>query len=141
LSRTGNPAVDAGKLRVVIVEDSVLIRARLAEVLGEIPGLEIAGEAETEVDALALLRQGGWDAAILDLQLRQGTGLGVLKALPRANRPPGAKVIVFTNYSFPQYRARSLALEADFFFDKSRDFERVGEVLATLAAESPPGPG
>ena len=127
-------------LRVVIIEDSALIRVRLAEALGEIPGLQIAGEAETETDALALLRRGDWDAAILDLQLRQGTGLGVLKALPRSNRPAGAKVIVFTNYSFPQYRARSLALDADFFFDKSRDFERVGEVLSTLAAEAPSRP-
>ena len=51
---------------------------------------------------------------MLDLQLKQGTGLGVLKALAQGGRPPNTKIIVFTNYAFPQYRERSLALGADF---------------------------
>lgn len=124
---------DVAKLRVVIVEDSAIIRARLAESLAEIPNVEIVGQVETEADALAVLRQQRWDAAVLDLQLKQGTGLGVLKALGSAVRPPNAKIIVFTNYAFPQYRDRSLALGADFFFDKAREFHRVREVLAGLA--------
>lgn len=125
--------VEVPKLRVVIVEDSAIIRARLAESLAEIPNVEIVGQVETEADALAVLRQQRWDAAVLDLQLKQGTGLGVLKGLGSAARPPNAKIIVFTNYAFPQYRDRSLALGADFFFDKAREFHRVREVLAGLA--------
>lgn len=124
---------DVRKLRVVIVEDSAIIRARLAESLAEIPNVEIVGQVETEADALAVLRQQRWDAAVLDLQLKQGTGLGVLKALGSAVRPPNAKIIVFTNYAFPQYRDRCLALGADYFFDKSREFHRVREVLSGLA--------
>ncbi len=125
------------KLRVVIVEDSAMIRARLAETLAEIPKLEIVGQAETEAEAVSLLRQGGWDATILDLQLKKGTGLGVLKAIAQGNRPAEAKVIVFTNFAFPQYKERSLMLGADFFFDKSREFHRVREVLAELADGDP----
>ncbi len=131
--------LSAARFRVVIVEDSAIIRARLAETLAEIPNVKIVGEAETESDALALLGGGGWDAAILDLQLRQGTGLGVLKHLRQEGRPTKTKVIVFTNYAFPQYRDRSLFFGADFFFDKSREFHRVREVLSDLAsAASPP---
>src|SRR5258707_14453864 len=104
------PLVEGGKLRVVIVEDSAMIRARLAETLAEIPKLEIVGQAETEAEAVSLLRQGGWDATILDLQLKKGTGLGVLKAIAQGNRPAEAKVIVFTNFAFPQYKERSLML-------------------------------
>jgi DNA-binding NarL/FixJ family response regulator len=127
-------------VRVVIVEDSAIIRMRLAEALLEIQNLEIIGEAETEADAVRLLRASGWDAAILDLQLREGTGLGVLKRLRADGRPESSKVIVFTNYAFPQYRDRSFSLGADYFFDKSREFHRVREVLADLAAgaASPP---
>lgn len=136
-SRT-RPTMGADKLRVVIVEDSPRIRARLAEGLAEAGNLTVVGEAETEADAIALLRRGGWDVAVLDLQLRRGTGLGVLKALDASARPPGTKVIVFTNYAFPQYRDRSLALGADYFLDKAREFERVREVLADLAAGGPP---
>ena len=125
--------VNDAKFRVVIVEDSPIIRARLAETLSEIPNLEIIGQAESESDALALLGGGGWDAVVLDLQLKEGTGLGVLKKLKQGGRPSNTKVIVFTNYAFPQYRDRSLSLGADFFFDKAREFHRVRDVVADLA--------
>jgi DNA-binding NarL/FixJ family response regulator len=121
------------RLRVIIVEDSAIIRARLTESLAEIPNIEIVGEVETESSALAAMSDRRWDAAVLDLQLKQGTGLGLLKALAQGARPPNTKVIVFTNYAFPQYRERSLALGADFFFDKAREFHRVREVLHDLA--------
>lgn len=130
--------LDIPKLRVVIVEDSAIIRARLAESLLEIPNVEIVGQVETEGDALAVLRQQQWDVAVLDLQLKTGTGLGVLKGLGSTLRPRNAKIIVFTNYAFPQYRERSIALGADFFFDKSREFHRVREVLAGMAGGPAP---
>ena len=120
-------------MRVIIVEDSAIIRARLTEALAEIPNVEIVGQVETEADALSLLRQSRWDAAVLDLQLKQGTGLGVLKSLAHGTRPANTKIIVFTNYAFPQYRDRSLSLGADYFFDKAREFHRVREVLHQLA--------
>jgi CheY-like chemotaxis protein len=126
--------VDESKLRVVIVEDSAIIRARLAETLSEIRNLTIVGQADTESEALQLLSGGGWDAVILDLQLKQGTGLGVLKKLRDEGRPTHSKVIVFTNYAFPQYRDRSLSSGADYFFDKAREFHRVRDVLADLAS-------
>jgi two-component system OmpR family response regulator len=129
--------VDETKLRVVIVEDSAIIRARLAEALAEIPNVEIVGHAETEADAVTLLRRGEWDAAVLDLQLKQGTGLGVLKTVGHDARPERTKIIVFTNYAFPQYRERSMLLGADFFFDKAREFHRISEVLADLAPRDP----
>jgi len=127
------PYVDVAKLRVIIVEDSAIIRARLAETLAEIPNVEIVGQVETEADALSLLRQSRWDAAVLDLQLKQGTGLGVLKSLAHGARPANTKIIVFTTSAFPQYRDRSLSLGADYFFDKAREFHRVREVLHQLA--------
>ena len=129
--------VNGSKLRVVIVEDSPIIRARLTESLSEIPNLAIVGQAESETDAMSLLESGEWDAVVLDLQLREGTGLGVLKKLRQSGRPSNTKVIVFTNYAFPQYRDRSLSFGADFFFDKAREFHRVRDVLADLASGSP----
>lgn len=121
-------------LRVVLIEDSPMIRARIVETLSALPNVSIVGEAETEGAALELLRHTRWDAAVLDLQLKQGTGLGVLKALRNGVRPAGTRVIVFTNYSFPQYRERSLALGADHFFDKSRELDRLREVVSGLAS-------
>ena len=131
------PASGSTKLRVVIVEDSALIRARLSESLAEIPNVEIVDQVETEAAALAVMRDTGWDAAVLDLQLKQGTGLGLLKALAGGRRSD-TKIIVFTNYAFPQYRDRSMALGADYFFDKAREFHRVREVLHELAGGGSP---
>jgi DNA-binding NarL/FixJ family response regulator len=126
------------KLRVIIVEDSAIIRARLTESLGEIPNVEIVDLIDSEPAALAAMRESAWDAAVLDLQLKQGTGLGLLKSLAQGARRPNTKIIVFTNYAFPQYRDRSLALGADYFFDKSREFHRVREVLQSLASNGSP---
>ena len=126
------------ELRVLIIDDSAMIRARLAEALAAIPHVRIVGQAETEPEALMLIRQAPWDVAVLDLQLRRGTGLGVLRSLAQGDRPPGTCVIVFTNFAFLQYRNRSLALGADYFFDKTREFHRVRDVLGTLANGTPP---
>jgi len=123
----------ATPVRVVLVEDSPLLRERLAETLA-VPGrIEIVAHADGETAALERLRATEWDALVLDLQLRQGTGIGLLRAL-RASRPAGVVVIVLTNYAIPRLREHSLALGADYFFEKARDFNRVREVLEALAA-------
>ncbi len=130
--------MDELPLRVLLIEDSPLIRERLAESLTTPGRVVIIGQADSEQAAIGLLAAGPWDAMVLDLQLRHGTGLGVLRALT-ARRPPNAKVIVLTNYAFPQYRAKSLALGADYFFDKAREYHRVREVLDALASERTSG--
>ncbi|HEX8740660.1 MAG TPA: response regulator [Casimicrobiaceae bacterium] len=131
---TRNPSGDALPLRVLLIEDSPLIRERLAESIIVAGRIEIVGQADSEHAAIGLLAATAWHAMVLDLQLRHGTGLGVLRALVSV-RPPGARVIVLTNYAFPQYRARSLALGADHFLDKAREYHRVREILDTLAQE------
>ena len=123
----------AHPLRVVIIEDSERILAHLAEELSAIDNLCIAGTAATEEEARRLLAQGHWDLAILDLQLREGNGLRVIKAVREEMHCPGT-VAVFTNYAFPQYRKRSLELGADYFFDKSRELARVLALAEDLAA-------
>lgn len=121
-------------LRVLLIEDSPLIRERLAESIADPGRIEIIGQAESEQAAIGMLGAAPWDVMVLDLQLRHGTGLGVLRALI-SRRPPNVKVIVLTNYAFPQYRAKSLALGADHFFDKAHEYHCVREVLERLAAE------
>lgn len=135
---TAVPAGDALPLRVLLIEDSPLIRERLAETIVERGRIEIVGQADSEQAAIGLIGATAWHAMVLDLQLRHGTGLGVLRALV-SMRPPGARVIVLTNYAFPQYRAKSLALGADYFLDKAREYHRVREILDALAQERTAG--
>ena len=126
-------------LHVFLVEDSPIIRDRLTESLSTPGRIEVIGHADTEHGAVAALREAQWDVLVLDLQLKQGTGLGVLKALA-GTRPAGAKIIVLTNYAIPQFRDRSVALGADYFFDKSREYYRVKSVLEDLAGSRESAP-
>ena len=122
----------AGALRVLVVEDSVLLAERLQEVLGQIAGVEVVGTVVDEGTAVAMAREGGIDVLILDLQLRHGTGFGVLRSLGD-DRPA---VIVFTNYALPEYRRRAEQLGVEYFLNKSLEFERLPEVIKTLVEEA-----
>ena len=124
-----------GRLRVALVDDSERIRARVAEMVAEIANAEIAFAADTEGDAVRLLAQKEWDVLILDLQLRIGPGLGVLKAMQGLRRD-GRLALVFTNYAFRQYRDRAIALGADHFFDKARDFDALRATLRAQAEQA-----
>jgi two-component system OmpR family response regulator len=115
-------------LRVLLVEDSQLLAARLREQLEQMPGVEVVGTADTESMAVAMTRSENVDAIILDLQLREGTGFGVLQALGKA-RPA---VIVLTNFSLPTFAERAKELGVQDFLDKGMDFDRLPAVLAAI---------
>jgi DNA-binding NarL/FixJ family response regulator len=119
-------------LRIFLVEDSAILRDRLAEMFSSWEKIEMVGHAETEAGAAEALRAQNWDVLILDLQLLHGTGLGVLRSLS-SHRAPGTTVIVLTNYAIPSYRARSMELGADYFFDKANDFSKLKDVFGELA--------
>lgn len=128
------PALKVPGLRVVIIEDSKIIRERLEESLALIPNVEVVGHADTEVDALLLLRKVRWNVAVLDLQLKVGTGIGVLKALGESGADDRHRIIVCTNYVFPQYETRCRSLGAAHFFDKSRQWNSMMELITKLAS-------
>jgi two-component system, OmpR family, response regulator len=83
-----------------------------------------------------MVAQERWDVLILDLQLRVGTGLGVLKAMQGLLGQDDRVAMVFTNYGFRQYRERTMALGADYFFDKARDFDALRDAVAERAAKA-----
>ncbi len=120
----------ARQLKVLLVEDSALIRRHLVALIEDTGGVTVSGEVETEADAINALRQGRFDAAVVDLQLREGSGFGVLQHLKM--HYPELLAIVLTNSNTPAMRARSLALGAHHFLDKSSEFERVAALLESL---------
>jgi DNA-binding NarL/FixJ family response regulator len=124
-------AINDHPLRVLLVEDSALLVQRIAELVGDLPDVQITGTAASESEALALLEGGEFDAVILDLQLHLGSGFGVLRALHR--RDPRPRVVVFTNFAIAAYRDTALALGASYFLDKSRDYDRLPGVLQEMS--------
>ncbi len=130
ITPTTTPAsARTGALRILLVEDSELLAERLREVLGQIAGVEVVGTVVDEGSAVTMAREGDIHVLILDLQLKQGTGFGVMRSLG-ADRPA---IIVFTNYALPEYRRRAEQLGVEYFLNKSLDFERLLEVIRTLA--------
>jgi two-component system OmpR family response regulator len=121
-------------IKVLLVEDSKLLAEQLSELLAAIPFTISVGVVTTEKDAIDASIAQRPDLLILDLHLKQGTGFGVLKALSRIDNPP--RVVVLTNYALPQYREQALALGADYFLDKSSDFDRLPQLIHDLGQQS-----
>lgn len=119
-------------LKVLLVEDSAVLADRLSELLSQVPGVTLVEKVDTERAAVSVVRTQSIDVMILDLHLRQGTGLGVLRTL--ADEPHGAEAIVLTNFALPQYRRAASELGVNYFLDKARDFERIPDVLREIAA-------
>lgn len=121
-------------LRVYLVEDSALLRDRIIGSISEIDHVEVIGYADTEDDAVHEIRDAHPDVAIIDIRLREGSGINVVLAINRMQFTTAPKLVVLTNYSFEEYRDKCLAAGADFFFDKSDELHRVFELLEDLAA-------
>lgn len=118
--------------KVFIVDDSPSMRIRLAEILDDIDGVSIVGEAGTPLDAVAGIARSHPDCVLLDYQLEGGTGLDVLRSVhPQA---PDIVFIVLTNHATGPYRQACLAAGASYFFDKSSEFDRIREVLSSKPA-------
>lgn len=121
-------------VRVLLVEDSPIVAERVKESIREIPGVCVVDTLDRESAAVDTLSRGGIDVVILDLHLNRGTGFGVLRALPRLERPRPV-IIIFTSYDLPEYRRQAMALGADHFLDKAQDFERIPQLLQSIREE------
>jgi len=117
---------------VFLVEDSPAIRARLAATIRGIEGAALVGEASSVGEAIAGIRSTHPRALILDLQLEDGSGLDVLKAVYPA--APEMHVAVLTNYATDQHRRACMDAGAEFFLDKSSDFPRIREIVQRWTA-------
>lgn len=117
-------------MRVLIADDSGIVIERLADLLNEVSGVEVVGQAGNALQASLSIQQLNPDAVILDLQMPGGSGLDVLVAA-RGSRP-NLTIIILTNFPYSQYRQRCLDAGANFFLDKSTDFEKIPAILRTL---------
>ena len=108
-------------LTAFIVEDSPVIRENLVAALEEMAPIEVIGTAEDEGNAVRWLEANDCDLAVVDIFLKSGSGLGVLKAATHIHQP--MKVVVLSNYATPDMRRKCLELGADRVFDKSNEID------------------
>jgi DNA-binding NarL/FixJ family response regulator len=117
-------------MKLLIVDDSEVLVQRLRSSLADVSGLEVVGHADNARDATLGIRNLKPDVVILDIRMPGGSGIDVLEALRENPCPP--MVIMLSNYSYRQYREKCLQTGASFYFDKSKEFHKVAEVLRGL---------
>jgi DNA-binding NarL/FixJ family response regulator len=122
-------------MRVLIVDDSKIVCKGLQQMLINIINVEIVGQANNAQDAIASISDAKPDVVILDIHLPGPSGIDVLKHIRDKKLP--IRVIMLTNYPYPQYRKKCEELGADYFFDKVTEIEKIPAVFEELAKNKP----
>lgn len=124
-------------MKVFIADDSILILERLREMLGSYGQVEIVGSCNNGIDALESLRNLKPDLAIIDLKMPGLSGLKVLSEIRKENKT--IKIIILTLFSSDTYRQMAIQSDADYFFSKADDFEKVALIVAELVKKEEMG--
>lgn len=119
---------------VYLVEDSALVRERLEAMLKQVPQAQVVGHAGGAQEAIEEILAKQPDMVLCDLNLRQGTGFDVLRALHA--KAPAIECYMLSNFATQPYRRLAAELGACDFFDKSSEFECVRDLVAKRAAAS-----
>jgi two-component system OmpR family response regulator len=128
--RTGDEEV----MHALVVEDSPQIAERLVELVTVPNRVEVVATAATEDEALAACDRHTVALAIVDLQLAQGTGFGVIRRLRAAAGSSPACIVVLTNHAVPALKVAAFEAGADYFLDKSKDFATIPRLIGELLA-------
>jgi two-component system OmpR family response regulator len=106
-------------IRVFVVEDLGRMRSLFKDLFDQLEDVSVVASAATEAEARLWLAEhpGGWDLAIVDLILEEGSGMGVISKCKSSPRP--GKIVVFSSYATPGVRQHCLRLGADAVFDKT----------------------
>ena len=115
------------KITVVIADDSLIVQEHLVTMLEELAGIEIVGQAENVAEAINAISQLQPDVVILDILMPGGSGIDVLENIKQDGAGP--MVIILTNYPYPVFREKCLQAGADFFLDKSTEFDQIPELF------------
>jgi DNA-binding NarL/FixJ family response regulator len=117
-------------IKVFIADDSRIVRERLITLLNELAGVEVVGQAENVAETISAIGNLQPDVVILDIRMPGGSGIDVLRQIKEDGMWP--IVIILTNYPFPGYRQRCLQAGADFFLDKSIEFDQIPALFEQL---------
>lgn len=119
--------------KVFIVDDSIIIVDRLKAMLSDFRFVSVAGHSHNIADALRVIREIRPDVIILDIHLKDDAPMGGLDLLEILHREYAAMIIIMlSNFSSPKYIERCRELGADYFLDKSNDFDKIPVILKQL---------
>lgn len=124
------------RMKVLLVEDSALLRETITETLSSCKDLVIEAFAATETKAIELLTEVHFDMILVDIELAVGNGFEVIKFTQTPGYPhPTPIVMMLTNHANTYYRALAKKLQIPYFFDKSMDFDLAIETIEFEAGQ------
>ncbi|MDD4870266.1 MAG: response regulator transcription factor [Kiritimatiellae bacterium] len=121
-------------MKVLVADDSEIVRRRVVDMVKTLPSVESTTEANDTSEALGVIKASKFDVVILDISMPGGGGIEVLKQLKTINH--SAVVIMLTNYPYEEYRQQCQIEGANYFFDKTKDFQKVVDVMLGLGRRS-----
>lgn len=121
-------------MNVLLVDDSEILRNHLMTILAEMENVTVVGESIDTESAIRDLKKNRPDLMILDIRMPGEGGIHVLKTAKE--KYPEMRVIIYTDYPYPQYRTKCMELGADYFFDKSTETEKMIDKIRQLARET-----
>jgi DNA-binding NarL/FixJ family response regulator len=120
-------------MKIVIADDSSLLRDRIKSSLNGFNGISIVYEAKNGVEALQLIRESEPDLAIIDIRMPEMNGIEVLRKIRESGMK--TKVCIFTNYNYPQYKKRCREAGADYFLCKTEDFHKINIIITDMVRD------
>ena len=120
-------------MKIFVADDSSAIRERIVQLVSEVHNAEVVGQASDGSETLRAIPQSHPDLVILDLKMPGAGGFEILPLIKGLSSPP--LVMVLTNYATSMHRAACKNLGADYFFDKSKEFENAIAVIESLAEQ------
>jgi response regulator of citrate/malate metabolism len=123
-------------LRVFLVEDSIDVRELMIENLSMIPGVIVTGVSESEGDALSQLNSMPCDVLIVDIQLKKGNGINLLRQISEKKKMVNALKIICSNNATDVFRRVGMQYGVNHFYDKTSEFPQLFEFLKGLSIDN-----
>lgn len=126
------PQPSTKALRIFLVEDVPTVRDLIVASLADVDGISWSGFSDSENDAIEQLKQGGNDIVIIDIELKQGNGMNLLRRLTQGNVSTESTKIIFSNNVCDAYRRAGKKYGVHYFFDKSFELPELHALLKSL---------
>ena len=117
-------------MKIVIADDSSLLRDRIRSLLNGLKEKLVIYEAENGVETLKLIKDKKPDLAILDIRMPEMNGIEVLKKIRELKMK--TKICILSNYPYPQYKKKCFQVGADYFLSKTEEFEDIKIIISEL---------